>query len=288
MLMDAGSGDVRWTVPPTPGAPLQYQGEASDDSRVYLVRRREDDNAYLAEATIDYLLDMKPKGWIDLLLHQVARAERKRQREVIAAMKLHRRSFDGADADRLRAFFEPRVDSTRCEWARRTVLALLARLGPALAETEIREMFWSSHGRTAITGIDLVKRMEVADWAQCIARRALDGNVDIRERALYEIAGLPWHPAFDAVVTRIANKAESRDLVFAALAALGNPENPSSDRSHHVRLWNKLKLKLKSLPREDVLSAATEGPEDLTVELDGLGSAVTHVVGRARHQSRRN
>lgn len=50
MLLDAATGRLRWSIPPVEGAPLQYQGEAADADRVYVVRRRDADSVYFAEA----------------------------------------------------------------------------------------------------------------------------------------------------------------------------------------------------------------------------------------------
>jgi len=49
-LLDVRDGGMRWTVPPQPRAPLQYQGEAADTKRVYVVRQQEETGFYLAEA----------------------------------------------------------------------------------------------------------------------------------------------------------------------------------------------------------------------------------------------
>ncbi|MHC4859506.1 MAG: outer membrane protein assembly factor BamB family protein, partial [Planctomycetota bacterium] len=50
MVLEASDGSVRWRVPPAPKTPLVYQGEAADSERVYVVRRRDKDGVYLAEA----------------------------------------------------------------------------------------------------------------------------------------------------------------------------------------------------------------------------------------------
>ncbi len=48
LMIDAADGRIRWSVPAIPDLPLQYQGEAADTDRVYVVRQRESDRMHLA------------------------------------------------------------------------------------------------------------------------------------------------------------------------------------------------------------------------------------------------
>ncbi len=50
LFIDAADGKVRWSAPAVPKAPPQYQGEAADEQRVYVVRRRDEGQVYYAEA----------------------------------------------------------------------------------------------------------------------------------------------------------------------------------------------------------------------------------------------
>jgi outer membrane protein assembly factor BamB len=50
ILLEATDGSVRWRVPSAQKTPLVYQGEAADSERVYVVRRRDKDGVYMAEA----------------------------------------------------------------------------------------------------------------------------------------------------------------------------------------------------------------------------------------------
>jgi outer membrane protein assembly factor BamB len=50
VLLDAATGEARWTIPPDENNPLQYQEEAADTDHVYLVRKRDADEVYFAEA----------------------------------------------------------------------------------------------------------------------------------------------------------------------------------------------------------------------------------------------
>jgi hypothetical protein len=50
LLLEAATGAVRWTVPPAPGTHVQIQGDAADDERVFMVRSREEDDVWFAEA----------------------------------------------------------------------------------------------------------------------------------------------------------------------------------------------------------------------------------------------
>ncbi len=243
-----------------------------------LAKLLRDANDELAEVTTDYLTEVRPDHWIDLLLRQVVRGERERSRDAIGALTLsHNETFEDVEEQRLRAFFESRMDSQRYAWARNEILALLARLGSGLAETRIRAMFWSSDVTTALAGLNLLRQAGVADWPQCIARRALDGDAAIRERALYEIVTQPWIPEFDRVVTQIALHSQSRDLVFAAMIALRNSDDAATDRSHLAGLWKQLKLKYDNLPKEDPPIVVVE-VHNQTDDSAGFDPDVTHVV----------
>jgi len=243
-----------------------------------LARLLSGDDDELAEATIHYLVEVRPDRWIDLLLRQVAQVERERGRQAVEALTLSREEFlDSAEAERVRTFFEPRLDSERYAWARNVILALLARHGSGLAETKIRNMFWSADATTALAGFNLLKGMQPVDWPRCVAGRALEGDTVVRERALYEISTLPWIPAFDDVVTRIAIESRSRDLLFAARIALRNPENPASDRSHLASLWGQLSSRYESLPAKGLTSASVDELEN-AVDPHGFDHDVTHVV----------
>jgi outer membrane protein assembly factor BamB len=50
MLLDTATGKLKWTVPPVPNSLLQFEGEAADREHVYVMRRKDPENAYLAEA----------------------------------------------------------------------------------------------------------------------------------------------------------------------------------------------------------------------------------------------
>jgi outer membrane protein assembly factor BamB len=50
LMIDAVDGRIRWSVDPVPNLPLQFQGEAADADRLFVVRQREADRMHMAEA----------------------------------------------------------------------------------------------------------------------------------------------------------------------------------------------------------------------------------------------